>query len=117
MSAPPSMGRQGDRMEAKFSDDGERFEEYECFLASRMVDFNCDTRCVRMAFIFTLFVTSSIGPRSFRRCESEMRLLFPILDKYDGIDALFLIFSAAYVLRKPPYNYIEERGAGGGERE
>lgn len=82
-----------------------------------MVDFDCDARCVGKAFSFTLFVTSSIGPRNFRRCESEMRLLFPVLDRYDGIEAIFLIWTAAYVSRKAPYNYIEERGASDGERE
>ena len=81
-----------------------------------MVDFDCDALCVGKAFNFTLFVTGSIGPRNFWRRESE-RLLFPILDRYDGIDAIFLILTAAYVSRKPPYNYVEERGARGGERE
>ena len=82
-----------------------------------MVDFDCDARCVRKAFSLTLFVTSTIGPRDFRRLESGMRLLFPILDGYDRIDDVFLILTAAYVSRNTPYHYVKERGASGSERE
>ena len=82
-----------------------------------MVDFDCDIRCVRKAFNLTLFVTSSIGPRDFRRGETWMRLLFPILDGYDGIDDSFLVLPAAYVSRNTPHKYIKERGASGSKRK
>ena len=80
-----------------------------------MVDFDCDARCVREAFNFTVFVTSSIGPRNFRRFVSKMRFLSPILGIYDGIDAI--VRDLGCDLRKPAYKDIEKRGGSGGEGE
>ena len=103
-------------MQAKFSNDGERLEDYECFLPPRMVDFDCDAVCVRKAFNSTSSVMSGIE-RNLWHCESEIRWLLPILDRCDGADAIFLILTTADVSRKPSYEYIEERHASGGKRE